>query len=378
MNQPTPELYDKIVAQMCAAAAGLESWDVALAACGAAIGGRSGMLAGVGTLMSERLPPISFGLQDGYWQDYVKYYNTIEPWIPAGLAFADGRQRLALTDQLLGVKREYIRSEYYNDFAKGIDVAHFCSFQDMALPFGPPGGAMRLAFYRNEHEGEFDFQHVSLLERLMHQLPRVIALTEAGVLGAGTGGAFTHVIERAKDAVVVLDAAQQVVYANESARSLATNSRLLSFKEKQLTASPALRAAVSWSVGPAFPFAWKLLRAADKSAFLVTIQMTPDNGFGFHRRAGARTVVTLKSLDGVATEIAWPIVQEYFSLTPSELDLMKLMVVGTPPRAAAHKLKISIATANSKLKSIYRKTDAPGHAALVSMIFRQFSVGLRA
>jgi PAS domain-containing protein/DNA-binding CsgD family transcriptional regulator len=377
MNTPSPELYDRLTAQMCDAAAGLESWDVALAKCGEAIGARSGMLAGVEALMSEAAEPYSWGLNDDYWRRYVQYFHKIEPWIPAGYALAGGRPRLAMADQMLGVQREFLSSEYYHDFAEGIDVAHFCSFQDMSLPFGPPGGAIRLAFYRSAKDGEFNVRHVELLERLMHQIPRVIALTESGMLGSGTGLALRHLVERSRDAILILDVGQHVLYANDAARALTIRSGLCNLRQGHLMPSPSLRAAISWSVGPSYPHATKLLKGRDGGHFLASIYLPPVNALGFSKHIGAKSIVVIRSLENADTEIVWPIVQLHFSLTDDELRLLQQLSLGTQPQAAAHLLKVPNHAFRARLKAIYRKTGVSGHAALISLIFRQFAVGIR-
>jgi DNA-binding CsgD family transcriptional regulator len=119
------------------------------------------------------------------------------------------------------------------------------------------------------------------------------------------------------------------------------------------------------------------LRAANGSPFLVSIQLTPSSGNSFFRRAGAQSVVTLKSLEDADTEIAWPIVQSYFSLTAAELRLLQQLVMGTSPQAAANYLKIAHEAARSQVRAIYRKTGSASQAALVSLIYRQFGASLR-
>jgi DNA-binding CsgD family transcriptional regulator len=106
-----------------------------------------------------------------------------------------------------------------------------------------------------------------------------------------------------------------------------------------------------------------------KTGCVVFVDAIPLPSMFRDKMDGARSLIYIREVECVSTSIR-EILQQEFSLTPSEVSIADMLTEGLSLKLVARKLHVSIWTARSHLRAIFQKTNTHRQAELVSLLMR--------
>jgi DNA-binding CsgD family transcriptional regulator/PAS domain-containing protein len=234
----------------------------------------------------------------------------------------------------------------------------------------------QISVVRGQKRGPFTQSEIDLLRNLMPHLQRGGRLY--GELNAlrSRVSAFTGHIDRAPQAVCMLDPARGVLYANPAASEILVRNDGLRVEAGQLRASSARqnealrRASEAVFAGGDTPGRVKILRhPPERPPYLVLLLPLPDvsiSVFGPNNLALFAMIID----PDVAVEPPHSLLMELFQLTPSEARVAGRLAMGETPEGIAKQTRVSIDTVRTHLRRIMSKTNTNRQGAVISLILR--------
>jgi DNA-binding CsgD family transcriptional regulator len=261
------------------------------------------------------------------------------------------------------------------------------AWRDFYLPrdayFGCGGVILRselhfceIAVVRGEKKGPFTHGEIDLLRNLMPHLQRgAMLFGELNGLRSRVS-AFTGHIDRAPQAVCMLDAKRRVLYANPAASEILVRNDGLRVEAGHLKASStrqneALRKASAMVfAGGDTPGRVRIPRnPAERPPYLVLFLPLPDVAGGpFGPDTAALFALIIDP--SVAVEPPHSLLMELFQLTPSEARVACRLAMGQTPERIAKEARVSIETVRTHLRKIMSKTNTNRQGAVISLILR--------
>lgn len=239
---------------------------------------------------------------------------------------------------------------------------------DPAAGYGP----IALSFYRAVGKEPFSTEEAALVSRLA---PHLTVATQnywtAQSLRLLNDG-YRSAVDAVTSAAFGIDAAGRVVFANQAGEELAREMRWVH------VLSGILRPAKGLLEGDALAKALHQLSAG------LSFRCVATDGANAAQAivSGARVSAPAQGPYPIAAvALVWvtPIVPNtdaaadlarLFELTPAEQRLVARLVAGDELRGAAENLNISLHTARTQLKAVYRKTGRRSQAALLTLAAR--------
>jgi DNA-binding CsgD family transcriptional regulator/PAS domain-containing protein len=308
------------------------------------------------------------------WSDddvalYAARFSTSDPWTNGAMARPAG---FVGPDTSTCSREEMESSAAWRDFYLPRD-AHF----------GFGGVILRselqfceIAVVRGEKRGPFTESEIELLRDLMPHLQRgAMLFGELNALRSRVS-AFTGHIDRAPQAVCMLDANRRVLYANPAASEILVRNDGLRVEAGQLKASStrhneALRRASEEAfAGGDTPGRVKVPRnPADRPPYHVLFLPLPDVSGGPFGPDNAPLFALIID-PAVAVEPPHSLLMELFRLTPREARVAGRLAMGQTPEGIAKEMRVSIETVRSHLRKIMAKTNTNRQGAVISLILR--------
>ncbi|HAH08923.1 MAG TPA: hypothetical protein DCL48_02345 [Alphaproteobacteria bacterium] len=356
-----------------AAALGLEPWPEALGRTAGIFGANASHIIVPGIELAASAFHHEWNMPQDYWTPYVEHYYALDPWVAPGRCLLGDKPRVAGTDAMLKMDREYRASAFYQEFAKGMGIAHFCTFEDHDPGFGPPGSILRLGFYRNEQKGHFGPQEESMMSDLMRSVPALMSLVEHNFAQSEIGRAALMLLEAAPEAQMILDDQANVLCTNDRAKTLLIQTALGAYRSGSFVLSPELRATILWrAVGPSHPHAKKLIPSTQDGAVALDVILVPPPAQTFSGLRGARFAVTLHRLADQTFRLPWSLVKTALDLDDDELRLAQALADGVALNAAARRVRMAPNAAKSAAARLYRKLGAQTQAQFIVRLFGRF------
>jgi DNA-binding CsgD family transcriptional regulator len=188
---------------------------------------------------------------------------------------------------------------------------------------------------------------------------------------------MTTAFDRISAAVIIVDAGERVVHANEKARKLLDKGITIHLSRNRLTTpdrqaasrlSHALRAATAVGEGSALAYFGVQLPGRDDVPCLAHVM--PLLGTVARSRIGAPATAAVFITEADSTPLRVECLAAAFELTPAELNVLSLITDGTSLVEAATRLGIAESTARSHVKSLHRKMGVERQSELVALIHR--------
>ncbi|HEY6632987.1 MAG TPA: helix-turn-helix transcriptional regulator [Rhizobiaceae bacterium] len=294
------------------------------------------------------------GISEAIQRDYSAHFAPLNPWLWRIEAAPVGE---AIVGERIVARDSFRRSEYYNDFLRpngqesGIGVTlrrdESCFFLFSLLT--------------GDTDEQRNEERARSLTRIAPHLRRVSDFyRRQGALGAATSFA-EGIGEAAGLAVVVLNAAAQVMYASPYAAALLASG-------DPLHVGPTGRASFR------DPLAQSLLehslqgrdlltRTISRGGVEVTLVRVPeDHGSAIFMAGTVAVLMSRRAMPSGAAAVA-----ARYGLTPAELRVLEGIVAGRAPAEVALANGVSRETVRSQLKAIYAKTGANSQAGLVRL-----------
>jgi DNA-binding CsgD family transcriptional regulator/PAS domain-containing protein len=306
-------------------------------------------------------------------QDYASHWGS-QDLLYLG-ARQKGRIRAGLVStetQLVGA-REYSSSPYFNEFCKPHGLyAHL----NVCLSEGIPQlglGPSAITLYRGEVKGSFGDSQATVLQRLAPHLSMAARTTwhiEALVMAEPM---YRRALDEVRLPLFALDMTGKIVLVNSAAEELIRAKRWITVARNHLGAAGGL-------LGPdAFRHALANLRAGSGTTLLLTdgeshqqaVMTTVPLGSSSPINVASKRIAGFVWIVPCSPDLS-PVnnLGKLFQLSPAEVRLLQRLVDGTSLTAAAAQLHVSLHTARTQLKVIFRKTGRRTQAQLLGLAHR--------
>jgi DNA-binding CsgD family transcriptional regulator len=275
-------------------------------------------------------------------------------------------------DQQVVPKSELLASDYYNGFMKPRDMhtvmrltlAHRDRFLTIISLVRPPTA------------GEFDVAAIERCRVLMPHLQRAAYIRfQAQEAGAMLGG-LSDVADRSVTAVLLLERAGKVKFANRAARAMAASADAFLLRNEQFEildrdGDAAFQRLVAGAVGTLQNLdaprgdVMRLARRSGKGSYTVTVApvKSEESWIGHERMA-----LVLVADPDVTPRPPREMLAQLFGFTAAETRVAERLMMGDSPEQAAAFLQVKTATARWHLASIYRKTGTKRQAEAVRLL----------
>nr|MCV4208918.1 hypothetical protein [Roseomonas sp. SXEYE001] len=302
-------------------------------------------------------------------RDYVAYYQRIDPMLHSPTLKQGGPLVIARGEKLVP-QEEYLRSEFYIDYAKKFGMARIIG----ALGTFEDGGEFRLVLHRPQHKSAFRQQDMALLMATVPHLRRGLQIRRQ--LGSAHASLSSRMLDALPVAALVVDTSLTLRYANAPAASLCTSEesgirlvrdgarpgapltlRLRGSSEMAKLTLLVRSVALHGTSGGAF----RLRPGPDGHPRSVAILVSPlPTGLqagapsAAPGRAPGLALVILRPLDG-ALPVA-SVLQDLFGLTPAEAEVALGLAGGTSAEKLAERRERTLATIRAQVRAVLDKT----------------------
>ncbi|HAJ47610.1 MAG TPA: hypothetical protein DCL54_13635 [Alphaproteobacteria bacterium] len=359
--------------QIFAAVLGLQPWTDALGAAAKTFRASSAMIVCAAPEIGPGSFAYSWNTREDMMRPFLDHYHKVDPFVEPGRRRMGSDRRAAAVDQLLIDPQDYVRTEFYNDFARHTGGRHICVFEDHDLAFGPPGSFVRLGFYRAANEPAFDQTELAMITELMHSVPPLMALAEKNFASLAAGRGALALLEGQSAASLILDAHYGILHITARARHLVLEAELAGLADGNVSLKPSFKKDIGWrKVGPSFPHARLIVPSPRMGPVFVELRFVPDHAHAFVGRKGARYAMKLRALEQEAPELPCQLITTHYGLRDQEALLLPFLLRGLTPIEAATRLRISEATAKRHAVTLYRKLAVRDQAGLVALLYGQF------
>lgn len=263
----------------------------------------------------------------------------------------------------------YQRSEFYNDFCRPNDMCH---------PIGvvlanEPDARVVFTCGSAKSAGEFEPEHLDRLHRIGPHLVRAASVSLRLSRSEFTKQANVEALDRVAQAVLIVAADGEVLFANRAAESLLARADGIGTEKSALRASTLadtaqLRRLIAAAAerSDAAGGVMTLPRPVPRRPLSVLVAPLSIESSWFMTSRPAAIVFVADPDD--APPIAQDQLRKFYRLTPSEVAVAMAIARGAGLQAAADELRISLTTARTHLQHVFEKTETRRQAELVRLI----------
>jgi hypothetical protein len=301
---------------------------------------------------------------------YAAHFHSVNPYVQkAARDFSQARVAhlgRAKVGAELVPEAEFLRSEYYVDFARPHERRHMIGGVLGVASIAP------IALYRGEDSDTFDERHVRLLESLLPHIQRALEL-RARLGRHNEAEALTRAALDALPAVVVIvDAGLTIRFANRSARThlSARDAGLYCQRTGPQAGAPvalaarsredaaALRRLVAATVSGGSGGAMRVLGQNGGSAGLL-VSPTPPGlaGDGAAAPAERTAMITIRPLDRQPAPSV-DILCDLFGFSRAESEVALALSGGASAIDVAGQRNVSLVTVRSQIRAILGKSES--------------------
>lgn len=325
------------------------------------------------TLFTRDLATMSGRHVSTWGPDILREFWRLLPQSPLILRRAASPPRAGTveSDRAIVPRSELMRTAWYNDYWRR------CGYNSGMLLWLDCQGAHQqyLSTTRPRSIAEFDQGDIELAQLLLPHLRRALLLDQRlmrrGLDPADAGNA----LDELRNALIILDDASRVVYANLAAERLFAAADGLTVNDGRLCAATRMASAqlemlLARASGRAEPVptsgAMPLPRPSGKLA-LALVAVPLRRQFDWLRpRRGAVCVCIADPSDRSQPPASW--LTSIFDLTAAEAEVAQKLGGGADLREISAQLKISYHTTRAHLARIMKKTETKRQAELVRLL----------
>lgn len=303
------------------------------------------------------IPPEARELYNRHYGAIDEYYLRAKSVVGEGWV-DDGRS--------LCPSNDLVRTEFYNDFVRRFGWLHECA----AVIEMRQSGMSVMTMMRDAKQPEFSPDDIEAIRTLVPHLKRALGVHRRMVDLQFCNQTEARALDRAPFGIVLLDSAGRVLLANKQATDIAAEGVIRlsrsGFHAVSCRDDARLQALIRSASAPVTlgnGGAAVMLQALEnrRIAVLVTPMKTEIIGI-------APAVAVFLSDDGMRPGSRTELLKALFELTPAEARLAEQLAQGPALCDAADALGITVGTARTQLKSVFRKTDTSRQAELVRLL----------
>lgn len=303
---------------------------------------------------------------------YADYWGHHDAWYQGALRKGRIDVGMVTLDGQLIDRREFQRSGFYNEYLRPMDIDRM---MNVCLAGSDPSGAygpIAMSFYRGIGKEAFSDQDAALLSHLAPHLTVATQNFWAAQSLRLLSAAYRSAVDAVTSAVFGIDSAGLVMFVNRAGEELARQTRWMQVRNgilrpaRGLLESEALETALH-RLSTGLSFRCVVTENATYAQAIVSgASVSPATQDSYPIAATALVWVT----PIVPTAEAAADLAKLFELTPAEQRLIARLIAGDELREAALQLHISLHTARTQLKAVYRKTGRRTQAALLTLAGR--------
>jgi DNA-binding CsgD family transcriptional regulator len=345
-------------------------WPRALVAVAQAIGGRLPMMHYHDTRMHAGRFLLHAGYEMGTVKAYQDYYSARNVWLRSGAQLL--RTRAVRSSHMMSTRRELLRSEWYSDFLRPLEVSQAVGATLIDRDDGVVSCITILAGHERRDFGEEDLR---ALEFLLPHLRRALRVHTRMMECTGRERTWLEALEVATFGVLLVTERWKVLYANPVARSMLAMECGLSTDADGLRAAgrndtARLRALIGrcadTSARRALHAGGTLHMARPGGAMPIEVVVCPlaaGNAPPLPERAVA--ALYLRDLADAPARVG--ALAGIYGLTVAEARVFEVLVNGVSGKGAARALGISYNTLKTHLQHIFLKTGARKQVELIHL-----------
>ena len=294
---------------------------------------------------------------------YASYYHHINPIPPLALAAPVGAVR---TDTMMMPRREFARTEFFNDFLLPQD----CGSMLGDATYAENSRQVSVVVQRRR---EFEEEEVALYRRLVPHLQRAVQLNAKLELLNLKCAASAEMLDRLDRGAFLVDASARVLFTNvEAERSMRVEGglRVVNHMLRARSASDTtkLHALIAGCAGKSGKEGDLLLIARGPDLAPMTVSVLPFRREQLIVSSQRPVAIVFTSDPDRVQQPAADRIKLRYGLTPAETAFAIEIAKGDGIQACADRLGITHSTARTHLLHIFRKTDTNRQAELVRLL----------
>src|SRR5215831_15171538 len=163
---------------------------------------------------------------------YQHYFAARNPWMQAAMRNEFFNAGAVVTSQQVLPDTELLKTEYYNDFLRRLDLHNLTG----AMLLQEPGALSHLSILRPRRMGGFGPREVRILRTITPHLRRAFRIHQKMAHAAWERNAIGEVLDRVPFGVVLIGSGGKVLRVNRSASEVLSSRDGLSLKQDSLVA----------------------------------------------------------------------------------------------------------------------------------------------
>ena len=357
--------FSALIASIYEAAADFRCWPDTLRLMAQAYDARTVVFGGTSTNVEE-LWVIAPEIDPVYNERYVSHFHRINPMWRLAMSAPVGTVQ---TDTMMVPRREFARTEFFNDFLLPQDLGSMLG----AVVHAEQGRQFNMVVQKNR---EFEPNDVRLYRRLAPHLQRAVQLNVRLARLDMQCAASADALDRLEQGAFLVDAAGRVLFANQEAGRLTEINGALRLVAGILRARSASDTAKLHALiagcgerGEAAGIGGSLSlpRGSDRTAITLSVLPLRSEAPAFFL-ASRPAAIVFATDPGRRPAPPTATIRQRYGLTRAEADFALEILKGDGLQACADRLGITRATARTHLSHIFRKTDTRRQAELVRLI----------
>ena len=336
---------------------------------------------GIGLRVSSHANPepwaVLLNFDPGAGAAYAEHWGQFDPWYRGALRTGRIQTGLVSVDNQLVRQGEFESSAFFNDYLRPLDIGRM--IQVCLAGSEPDGfGKASLNLYRGVGKAQFSSEDVKLLSILAPHLTvsaRNYWTAESLRLLTSTQ---TNALDALTSAVFAIDRAGRLLFSNKLGEELIRQERWVRVLKGALVPDPTILGAdrLAAEFHRASSGVGSSILVTDSSGAEAHVSITPippglNRGFSTAAPSSLVWITPTAIQKDCAQAMA-----RLFDLTPAERRILDRLIAGEELRQAATLLRISIHTARTQLKSIFRKTGRRSQSQLLLLAARIATLSL--
>lgn len=270
-------------------------------------------------------------------------------------------------------KSDFVRTEYYNDFYRTLDIHSDISVGLDAVR----GGWTGIDVYRSQRQGAFTTDELTICSAIHPHMVRALHLGRRLAARQGVSEGLAEVFDTSPHGMALLDRDGRLLHLNGAGERLVSQDVGLKVIDGRLACAAqdaarrlqqligvAAAAEGDRRKGGSMAIAWPgRLRPLSVIVAPVRARQT------WSLFDGPAVMVCITDLEA-GTQVSEVMLQELFGLTPAEVRVAVSLFAGLEPGQAADRLGVSITTVRTHLARIYSKTGTAGQSDLSRLLAR--------
>jgi len=314
--------------------------------------------------------PFTWHRESPNLEDYTQHYGQLDPFRTAAARLPVGT---VCNNADLVPDAELLHTEYFNDFYSRIGLRHGA----VTILHNEGGRTSGISCHRGPDQEPLGSDDLAFLGRLSPHLIRARNLSAQLAVARSQRQIVSGVLDRLPVGIFFVDAASQVVRANEPAERLLRAKDGLEIRRKRLVGSRmqetrALHAVVATACDPeaslrsAATLSTRLGRPSGRRDLgIMAYGISPESRMWGGERAAAFVVVTdgEAEMHGAARRL-----RELYGLSITEADLAVSLAGGLTLKEIAAARGVSVETVRWQLKQAFAKTGTARQPELTRLV----------